>query len=265
MLVRLIEFATNRTRWSTLKNLAKSRAAQLTVLAPFIGYLVVYNSELRTYLSLDLPESSNSSLVTWLKSHSLTFLYFGLVLYGAATAIFGISCPNKIRENKNIIEYVQKMEDVKTPNLVRRHLSHTVHLFLKHNLGERRSRFFGHLHPSFPDAAAAPLHLLIEELASSAFTDEEQIVPLQTGTGHWMTDEIMERMSAETRVERTLWMPLFSASFALSKEVFYVSYRVDDFRFFPIRVVILSLFVLGLACLVVPTIGTILVVLSSLF
>jgi hypothetical protein len=71
MLVRIIEFSTNRTRWSTLKDLAKSRAAQLTALAPFIGYLVVYNSELRNYLSLELPESANSSLVIWLKSHSL--------------------------------------------------------------------------------------------------------------------------------------------------------------------------------------------------
>jgi hypothetical protein len=157
------------------------------------------------------------------------------------------------------------MEDVKTPNLVRRHLSHTIYLFLKLNSGERRSSFFGDLHPSFPHAAASPLHLLIEDLAASGIKDEEVVVSFQTGTGHWMTDEIMECIDSERRVDRVFWMPLFAASFALSKEVFYVSYRADDFRMFFVRLLNLLLFALGLAFLVVPTIITIVAVIVSLF
>lgn len=156
------------------------------------------------------------------------------------------------------------MEDVKTPNLVRRHLSHTVQLFHDHNSDERRSPFFGNLHPSFPYAAAAPLHLLIEELASSAFTEEDTIVSFQTGTGHWKTDEIMELMHSERRVDRVFWMPLFAGSFDLSKEVFYVSYRVDDFRLFLVRLVNLCLFLLGLIFLAIPTVITILAIVLNL-
>ena len=137
-------------------------------------------------------------------------------------------------------------------------------LFLQRNAGERRNPFFVDLHPSFPNAAAYPLHLLIEELAASSVKDEETIVAFQTGTGHWMTDEIMESMHSERRVDRVLWQPLFAASFDLSKEVFYVSYKADDFRMFFVRVLNLFLFVLGLGFLVVPTIITILVVISSL-
>ena len=252
---KIIDFATNGTRWSSLKNFTNSRAAQLTILAPFIGYLIVFNSELRTYLNLSFPEKSNTSLVNWLRAHSLTFL---------ATAIFAMSCPNKIRENKNIIEYVQKMEDVKTPNLVRRHLSNTIYLFFRHNSGERSSPLFSEIHPSFPHAAAAPLHLLVEALAASGLTEEETIVSFQTGSGYWMTDEIMEAMSGERRVDKVFWMPLFDASFELSKEVFYVSYRVDDFRMFVVRLLNFSLFVLGLVFLGIPTIVTIVAVIVSL-
>lgn len=265
VLTKIVEFSTNVARWSTLKNFTRSRAAQLTVMAPFIGYLIVFNAELKSYLNLSLPENSNSLLVEWLRAHSLTFLYFGLVLYGAATAIFAIACPKKVKENDNIIEYVQKMEDIKAPNLVRRHLSRTIYLFLEQNSSERRSPFFANLHPSFPSAAATPLHLLIEALAASSITDEESITAFQTGTGHWMTDEIMESMHSERRVDRVFWMPLLAASFEHSKEVFYISYRADDFRLFFVRFFNLFLFILGLTFLIVPTIVTILAIVLSLF
>jgi hypothetical protein len=61
-LAKIVEFATNGTRWSTLKNFTKSRAAQLTVLAPFVGYLIVFNSELKSYLNLSFPENANTAL-----------------------------------------------------------------------------------------------------------------------------------------------------------------------------------------------------------
>lgn len=262
---RLVELATNATRWSILKAFTNSRAAQLTVLAPFIGYLIVFNSELKLYLNFNLPENSNSVMVEWLKVHSLTYLYFGLVLYGVATAIFSISCPNNIKENKNIIEYVQKMEEVKTRNLVRRHLNHLLQMFLQLNSGERSSPFFADLHPSFPTTAASPLHLMIEELAASGISDEETIVSFQTGSGNWMTNEIMESMLSERRVERVFWMPLYSASFDLSKDVFYVSYLADDYKLFFVRVLNLMFFLLGVGFLIVPTIATIIAVIFSFF
>ncbi len=264
ILARVLELATNRTRWSVLKNFTKFRAAQLTVLAPFVGYLIVFNADLRSYLNLDLPENADAELVDWLRIQSLTFLYFGLVLYGAATTIFSACCPNKIKQNNNIIEYIQKMEVVKTPNLVRRRLSYTVYRFLERNSDERGNPFFSYQHPSFPQSAAAPLHQLIEKLASLAITDDPTVASLRTATGHWRTDTVMQSMHGENQIERLRWSPLFGAAFDLSKEVFYVSYRVDDFSLFWVRVSVLILFVAGLAFLAVPTIVTMLAIILGL-
>lgn len=259
----LSERISERTRWSTLKNFTRSRGAKLSALAPFVGYLVLYNSQIQEYLQLNLSVPESGFGVVWLRENSLHFLYFGLVSYGAAAALFAASCPNKIRENENIIEYVSNMESVKTDNLVYRHLRNAIETFFKHNEGERASRFFGYLHPSFPYAAAEPLHLLIDRLAGSAELDSDTIVELQTGTGHFMTDKIMELMLSERRVERAFHMPLYHAANDLSKEVFYVGYRIDDFRNFPIRLLINALFILGLIFLLIPTFTTMLVILAS--
>ncbi|SIT10375.1 hypothetical protein SAMN05421759_11617 [Roseivivax lentus] len=259
----LSERTSERTRWSTLKNFTRSRAAKLSALAPFVGYLVLYNSQIQEYLRLNFLVPETGYGVVWLRENSLHFLYFGLVFYGAAAAIFATGCPNKVRENENIIEYVSNMESVKTDNLVYRHLRSAIETFFKYNEGERANRFFGDLHPSFPYAAAEPLHLLIDRLAGLAELGSDTLAELQTGTGHFMTDRIMELMVSERRAERAFHMPLYHVANDLSKEVFYVGYRIDDFRNFPIRALIYILFILGLACLLIPTLTTMLIVLFS--
>lgn len=260
-----LEKLSSSTRWSKLKKFANSNPARLTVLAPLVGYLILFNAEIRKFLEIVFPIGVSEASANWLQENNLTFLYFGLVFYGLAVGVFSLFCPTMIKENESVTAHVLSKEQVKTPNLVRRHFRETIRKFFQHNSDERRSRFFGDLSFSFPYDAAEPLHLLVDHVADDGLSGFDNLSEFQTGSGEFQTDVLMEIMLSERRVERVFSSSLYHASLSLSKEVFYVSYRAFDYDKFGLRCTCSILFLLGFLFLIIPTLVTCWLILSGLY
>lgn len=107
--------------WSALSSIGNSRLARLTIIMPFVGYLIVFNSTLSEYFSTILPADLGQDadgLLTFLYSRNLYFLYFGLLLFGAGVALFNIVAPSQIRRFPATESYIAAMNAIKTPNLI---------------------------------------------------------------------------------------------------------------------------------------------------
>lgn len=97
--------------WNALRVLGKSKVVSLTILMPFIGYLILFNQELSNYLELSkeiLNITSESGQDKGLAISRLYYLYFGFMLIGFGSILFSICCPQYIKENNTEYEFVDR-------------------------------------------------------------------------------------------------------------------------------------------------------------
>jgi hypothetical protein len=91
--------------WRDLRAVGSSNIVKSTILIPFFGYMIMFNSHLEGYFDL-------SNLFVWeadqAASYRLFFLYFGLSSMGLASLIFQICCPGPIKLNIDIVTYVDR-------------------------------------------------------------------------------------------------------------------------------------------------------------
>ena len=67
--------------WMELRSLGNSHVVQASVLFPLIGYLILFNKDVSNFLSLTGLEHATpaSGLGSWIWTHKLHFIYFGLM------------------------------------------------------------------------------------------------------------------------------------------------------------------------------------------
>ena len=83
----------------------KSKIANLTILVPFIGYLILFNNELVTYLQLT-KELLNIEAGKPNESISrLYFLYLGLTFIGFGSIAFSVFCPKIVKSSSTEYEF----------------------------------------------------------------------------------------------------------------------------------------------------------------
>ena len=101
-----MEFLSKLSKWENLRTVGKSKIVSFTILVPFVGYLILFNNELVTYLELykdvlgiesGKPDDSFSRLY---------FLYLGLSTIGVSSALFSIFCPQQIKNNNTVHEFI---------------------------------------------------------------------------------------------------------------------------------------------------------------
>ncbi|MGB9369131.1 MAG: hypothetical protein WCE79_24275 [Xanthobacteraceae bacterium] len=96
-------------RWVTLRSLGNSRAAQLSVLFPAIGYLILFNDQIARFLSMEALDGhlNQVSVVTALWRNKLYFVYFGLMAMGIGSAIYQVACPYIVKKHGDWADYVR--------------------------------------------------------------------------------------------------------------------------------------------------------------
>ncbi|UWR26020.1 hypothetical protein K3757_16450 [Sulfitobacter sp. S223] len=104
-------------RWSRLARFGKSNLARLTIVAPFLGFLVFLNTGLENYILLGPVELSEGWL-KYLADRRVEILYIGLSLLGAATGIFSLIAPDTIKSSEQYSDFIQFKESTKTDNAV---------------------------------------------------------------------------------------------------------------------------------------------------
>lgn len=118
---KFYELACSVPNWSALQTLWQSKIIGLTIIAPFLGSLIIFNSNL-----VDLFEISPAIVNRWLgvnddktndlaRSITLSRLqitYFGLVAIGSASFLFRIFCPADIKRYASVSDYIENEKNL---------------------------------------------------------------------------------------------------------------------------------------------------------
>lgn len=95
--------------WEALRTIGQSRIVSLTMLAPFVGYLIIFNHGVVDFLELSLDAIGFNNRTGYSSQPNLSRLrqlYLGLTLIGAASVIFKWRCPSVIQRHHNRYEFV---------------------------------------------------------------------------------------------------------------------------------------------------------------
>ena len=240
---------------------------------PFVGYLIIFNTTLSDYFSTILPAALGrdaADLWTFLYSRNLYFLYFGLLLFGSGVALFNVAAPPQIRRFPAVESYITAMDTMKTPNLVIGSFENVIGMFFSNLHGEEKSPMFGGRRIGFPEDVSGDLHRFVERLFLATELSHEDFEPADdrlgssfwTGSGHLMTDEILDVAYSGRRVDRILHQALLDEAVARPTDVFYLEHRALDYSRSPTRIIVFLFYATGSVLLVLPSILTSIVILK---
>ena len=102
--------------WMELRSIGNSPIVQASVLFPIIGYLILFNDQVSTFLSMTGFEQAGpasglcarlSWLFDWIWIRKLHFIYFGLMSFGIGSLIYSWRCPFIIKKHGDFADYVR--------------------------------------------------------------------------------------------------------------------------------------------------------------
>lgn len=270
-------------RWDKLGAIGRSNIGRLTILIPFVGYLIIFNPSFISFFRQELPGGIPNTYEWFSELHELRliFLYFGLLFLGVGNLLFILLAPEALRRHSDVSGYVAEMEDVASPSLIANKLDETIFRFQQVNEGEAASPLFSGQSPSFPSDASQYLHDLIsslwrdipEEGLPDVAEQEEPLGSLYegspytvySGSGYLLTDNVMNMMTTGGRASLAFQFSMHQAAVGRSKEVFFVEFFSLGYARFVVRTVIGFFFLIGFLALIVPTLTTSILVLLTAF
>jgi hypothetical protein len=261
------------TKWSALSRFGNTLPAKLTILAPFIGYMIVYNDIFEQFFTWSGFETEIGEAETALKSLNvkrLHFFYFGLIFFGLASLIYALFAPRQVSHFKSVEAYVLGMEEVKTEALTTLSLDNVLNSYMHHSRGETSSPFFMGAALSFPEKVQEPLFSTVNFLFENEVShddvsvDDEGAGRFYTGSGYIESEAVIDVIYSRRRVERGMWEGMLQLAFThKSKDVFYLDFQASEYSGISVRIACALLFLFGVLLLLVPTILTSLLVLLS--
>jgi hypothetical protein len=101
-----------RPKWSWLRAIGNSSSIKMTIFIPAIGYLVLFNQKLISFVQLSpiifgtsSPENFDAGF------HRLLMIYFGLVSLSVASLIYQFFCPQEIKLYDSSTHYISAVRD----------------------------------------------------------------------------------------------------------------------------------------------------------
>ncbi|RUW62773.1 hypothetical protein [Mesorhizobium sp. M7A.F.Ca.US.008.03.1.1] len=264
-------------RWSFIANFGQSPAVRLTILVPFIGYLIIFNQSLQSYVGLvfdkieyvSIPQSSSGAHAT-LRFYNL---YFGLLFLGIGSFLYTIFAPRQIKQHPLVADYVRYMDSIATENLTRASLDNLLEMFVRSNDDEQRHPMFGVPSLSFPSEISSLTHHFIRSVFLKSEwarkppepepddknqqdefqEDEAHLGDLYTGSGYLLTNVIVDRMYANRRFDLYFVDSMFTSALQNSRDVFVLEHKALDCSNFLGRAVVSAFYALGFSILFIPT------------
>lgn len=264
-------------RWSSLSKIGNSRVAAITIFAPIIGYLVVFNSTLSEYVTLVTPfgtEPVGLNAIDYLHGKRLYFLYLGVLCVGLATALYAALAPEPIKTAASAVDYVRHMSDLNTPNIIRDSFLSTIALYRRYNNEEERHPMLSGGSLSSLERVSSTLHPFIRSMFEGADTDMDilehdapdnggEARALVTGSGNVRTDAIMEILQSGRNIDRPFQYEFLNEVVKNPKDVFFLEYISLDYSAFARRVTVSVVYAVGFVLLLVPTITTLGIIFRS--
>lgn len=250
------------TRWSRLSRFGKSGLARITILAPFLGFLVFLNLNLSEYITLKEYEFSVAWL-NYLAERRLELLYLGLILVGFSVGVFGLLAPDTIKSSEKYSEHIDFKEATKTNNAVVGSLEDTIEHFTKYIRFSSESFYDLPRTAALPDKCHDSFHRLVCSLYETSDVGTDGEYSLMNGVIDF--DKVLDGISSRRRVEWVLWKPFFAKCPDYSIDVFRLEYLIKDYSLPGLRLLVFTLFSLGTIVTLIPTFVSVILVIQDGF
>jgi hypothetical protein len=101
--------------WDRLRTVGNSKLVKLTIMMPFVGYLIIFNQHVvsalhlaSSYFSEHVETSLFGSVSGEFLDSRLRLLYFGLFLTGLGSSLFALFCPLKIKQYTDAVAFAER-------------------------------------------------------------------------------------------------------------------------------------------------------------
>ena len=253
------------TKWSNLARLASGNVPKLTIVAPFIAFIIFHNEPLQPFLALS-DERHPSPVIEYLSRARFDIFYLGLVIVGAGVALFTLFCPRQITGYRGYEEFITFKESTKTTNGVAGSLRLTIGDFLQdaRDTDEMRDETGGSL--KYPRRFREGLISIARAGARATETgDASASAGNIARDGDAEIHDVLKRLNDDC-VEKTDFKSRFYDGLApLSIDVFRLEYLKADYSKPSARTISFWLIAIGTLVVLIPTLITTILVLSDLF
>lgn len=119
--------------WRTIGHIGKSRVVQLTSLAPFLGYLLVFNTHAMSFFTSVAEHAGfiTSTLEPDVLVSTIKVYYVALMLIGIASILYTLFCPTEIRSYTDERDFIDSVEKLVTVPYILERLSSLTHSALR--------------------------------------------------------------------------------------------------------------------------------------
>lgn len=261
--------------WSSLSGIGNSRLAQLTVLMPVIGYLVLFNSQISLWFETVIPQrlsTETPSIWETLFENNLLYLYLGLLMFGLAVTLFNIAAPSQIRRFPATEDYIHSMVAIATKNVVIGSFLNVHQAFEARLSGEGQSPMHEGQSVAFPGDLQESLFRLVDStfhenivIANEHDSWNESIGERYfTGSGYLQTDVVLQDMTSGARVLFAFRELMLQGISKYPNDVFYLEHHMLENSRPMLRALVFVMFAIGMMLTAFPTFLTTMIVLSSL-
>lgn len=266
-----LEYFSETISWSFLGHIGQSKAVKLTILMPFVGYLIFFNSHIKDFLEISyinlnsnhnsIDQNGKMEIVTF---NRLIFVYFGLLSLGIGSVLYSIFAPEEIKQNPLANNYVIFYNTIATPEITKFSLNRLLRLYSEAGTDEERSRLFRFKPLNFPRIVADRLHSFIEKVYDNTDFGEEGKNPgineflqrFRSGSGYILTDQIVMVMYRSLKVISYFSRLLINVAINYRNDVFFIEHLAMTYSKFFLRLTTFVFFVLGFLFLSIPTLET---------
>ena len=270
LVVMAIERLLPNPAWSSLRTLGQSRLLSLTVLFPFVGWLILFNQQVVSILTL-IPELFGSSTqeTTALGGTlvRLYFTYFGLSFLGIGSFIFIVLCPQEIKKDSSVNVFIGSESPVTTAARSKLLISYVAEDYMRsaHETARgaeaiKKRAYPSHLYDLFNGT--------FNEMYRSLDDDDDIGGPelgLVSMMDQLIIDNLAEKLWAARRVERVVVEAFAGLAETHKTDLLALRYIGLDYASPLVRLSIAACYSIGFFLLFVPTALTFLRIWSKMF
>lgn len=257
---RVISYVSSALRWSTLATIGSSPVIKLTIIAPFLGYIVLYNEYVLSLLTLSPASMGGTAVQSDAIVYTISkinYLYFGLLLLGVASGLFSLFCPRDISKNKYVVDYIQYVMPVSTDPLLRSYF-HAILTLYQERCEETSQPLLKRVTSPYPEEIFGSAEVIAKHLYLDNDNDDsnESHAELYTGSGYFMVSELVSRALSGIRAYQYYYDMVMAGVSNYMKDILYTYHILVDHSYFLVRILISILYLAGFMLLSVPTIET---------
>lgn len=245
--------------WSSLRSIGRSRVVSFTIITPFVGWLILLNSEFVRFVTLTSAlfkkAEQNGVAATVFTESSLLFTYMGLVCIGLGSLLYTIACPVTIKSHDSERDYVASESDRVTQ------------IYLNYISGVVATRYCAAM--AYYDFSERRSYLrlwemLLNSMYSGNVLNNDVLHDFVTPMDTLKIDEFTEQIASDRRGFRALVETFRGALTKRKLDMLTIFYLSEDVNLPSARLVTAVLYVFGFLLLVVPTARTFVLIIGRL-